>query len=375
MPYNVEPAVPILASSLLYDDSSQVTDREKTEPNLDPSTRWNLKLDMQKGLHPRAPNEDDIFRPGTVIGFSRLRGRSPEGNEDEFVGELPRHLLTTWLRRTSPSSPPTKQSNPSQNPQKQARTRAYIIHPPNSTIFPPARLLSSLLSNSTPNPIPSPQKPATLITRKEAISLLDTVQLFPVFDFAAAVDAISEVETRLHAIWQETQSETQTQNHSGDQPETKTVLVIAGLDTLTEAVIRSSNAVRGTAVLTSLLRTITQMSRMHRGYLSVLLVNTAGVGPSPSLYQAQGRNQRENDTHSGNGGGSDIQSMFYSDGPLFPSLLMKTLDQGIDTHLLVSTTASMTPQQRRNIATVVEVVKDRVGCGLGRWYVWDEEAC
>lgn len=136
-------------------------------------------------------------------------------------------------------------------------------------------------------------------------------------------------------------------------------LVIVGLDTLTEAVIRASNAVRGAAVLSSALRTITRLSRMHASNLSVLLVNTGGVGPTVRDDGSGPQNQNQRDYEARDDG---VQLMFgVTGGPLFPSLLMRTLDQGIDTHLLVSITRRV---------PVVEVIKDRVGGGLGRWCVW-----
>ncbi|KAL4816256.1 hypothetical protein BDW67DRAFT_185078 [Aspergillus spinulosporus] len=362
--YKVAPASPILASSLLKDELSLSSDQ--TRPDADPkrSNKWDLRLDIANGLFPisASSSENDIFRPGTVIGFSRLRGRSPDGNEDEFVGELPRRLLTTWLRRIS--QPPSSQICL----QPQTRARAYIIHPQHNTIFAPTKLLSSLLSGSEP----TPQAPA--ISRNEAITLLDAVQLFPVFDLAGAVDAISEVAERLHLIW-DARQENQNRNETENQ---QTVVVITGLDTLTEAVIRSSNAVRGTAVLMSTLRKITHLSLMHRAYISVLLVNTSGVGPSLSVHQHSNQNQsqarREYETQHVRDDRSGIQSMFHIHAPLFPSLMMKTLDQGVDTHLLVSILdLSMEMHGRSVTVPVVEVIKDRVGNGLGRWCVWNEK--
>ncbi|KAL4916324.1 hypothetical protein BDW62DRAFT_212051 [Aspergillus aurantiobrunneus] len=340
-----EPAYPILAHSLLQPAAStedcpeidSATGHARPEPGL--SDNWDLKLDIEKGLH----SPGNIFRPGTVIGFSRLRGRSPDGNDDELIGDLPRHLLTKWLRYT----PQSQQITP--NPARQNSPRTFIIHPPNSTIFSPPKLLASLLSHQPP------------LSRNRAISLLDSVQLFPVFDFAAAVQAINEVSDTLHTLREDQQQQQQ-----------ETVLIIAGLDTFTEAVVRASNAVRGTAVLTSALRTLTQLSRIHRLHLSVLLVNTSGVGPTvrddaDGVYpvpQTQPRPQTQAQRHDELQGRDDgIQSIFcIMDSPLFPSLLMKTLDQGIDTHLLVSDTRRV---------PVVEVVKDRVGSGLGKWCIWD----
>ncbi|KAL3435825.1 hypothetical protein BDV09DRAFT_66363 [Aspergillus tetrazonus] len=362
--YKVAPASPLLASSLLGDELCPYSDQTRPDGDSKQSNEWDLRLDIENGLFPTSASssEHHIFRPGTVIGFSRLRGRSPEGNEDEFVGELPRCLLTTWLRRTS--QPPSNKTKL----QAQTRTRAYIIHPQHNTIFAPAKLLSSLLSRSEPT------QQAPPISRSEAITLLDSVQLFPVFDFAGAVDAISEVSERLHKIWDNRQ-ENQNRNETENQ---QTVVVITGLDTLTGAVIRSSNAVRGTAVLMSTLRKITQLSLLHRAYTSVLLVNTSGVGPSLSVHQhsnqIQSQAHREYETHHTRDDRSSIQSMFYMNAPLFPSLMMKTLDQGVDTHLLVSISDLSMEMHGRSVAVpVVEVIKDRVGSGLGRWCVWNKK--
>lgn len=63
--------------------------------------------------------------------------------------------------------------------------------------------------------------------------------------------------------------------------------------------------------------------------------------------------------------GEGIQSAFRAhSGEMFPSLLMRTLDQGIDSHLLVSSIGRV---------PVVEVIKDRVGGNVGRWCVWEGE--
>ncbi|KAL4785643.1 hypothetical protein BJX76DRAFT_346837 [Aspergillus varians] len=341
--YKAEPAEPILAHSLLQQSSEARSEADsasnRTRPDLHPSDKWDLRLDIEKGLH---SFPEDVFRPGTVIGFSRLRDGFLDGSDDEFVGELPRHLLTKWLRHTQPQPQPQPPSTTTTPPQ----TRAFIIHPPNTAIFSPPKLLASLQSHHPP------------ITRNKAISHLDSVHLFPVFDFAAAVQAIHEI------------ADTLSNPSEGQQQQPATTLVIAGLDILTEAVVRASNAVRGTAVLNSALQTLTRLSRVHCSDLSVVLVNTSGVGPTvredagayPNLNpQTLPSGEYERDSTRDEG----VQSAFcVMDGPLFPTLLMRTLDQGIDTHLLVSRT-------RRDLVPVVEVVKDRVGGGVGKWCISD----
>ncbi|KAL4969605.1 uncharacterized protein BDV14DRAFT_164854 [Aspergillus stella-maris] len=335
------PAEPVLASSLLQ---STPTSTQETTPSGSSTASWNLATDIEKGLFP--PSKDDVFHPGKVIGFSKLRGRLNEAGDDEEVGQFPRHLLTTWL---------------SSHSNHQARSkRAYIIHPQTSNIFSPQSLLKSLLSHHQ-------GQESSTEAKKKAISLLDAVTLFPVHDFASAIDAIHEISKRL--------SQEQEQEGVQDQQSpTENVLIIVGLDSLTDSIIRSSSALRGAAVLAGALRTVTGFSRGCKGGLSVLLVNTSLVGPSP--YQSQA-NRTHNQPHhpqcgfegnatgtTGSGGGSaaGIQSAFTApDTNLFPSLLMKTLDQGVDTHLLLS---------RDRGENVVEVIKDRVGEGSGKWCVW-----
>jgi hypothetical protein len=57
----------------------------------------------------------------------------------------------------------------------------------------------------------------------------------------------------------------------------------------------------------------------------------------------------------------DPQAMTVSIPSLLSTLLMKTLDQGIDTHIMLSDVKA---------AQVAEVIKDRLGTGLGKWGIW-----
>ncbi|KAL4954478.1 hypothetical protein BDW69DRAFT_183451 [Aspergillus filifer] len=335
------PAEPVLANSLLQPTSTSI---QKEIPSGSSTANWDLTLDIEKDLFP--PSEDDLFHPGKVIGFSQLRRRRNEmgDDDDELVGQLPRYLLTSWL------------STQSNHPHTQPSKRAYIIHPQTSGIFSPQALLTSLLSNQQ-------GQNTTSDARNHAISLLDSVTLFPVYDFASAVDALHDVSGRLS----QEQAEDQ-------QSPAENVLILVGLDTLTGSIVRSSNVLRGAAVLSSALRTITSLSRVYKESLSVLTVNTSGVGHThfnTNQTQNQPRTQQhlgpgDDTTSAGGGGAAGIQSAFsMADTNLFPSLLMRTLDQGIDTHLLLS---------RGRGGNVVEVIKDRVGGGLGRWCIWPRKA-
>ncbi|KAH8426891.1 uncharacterized protein LDX57_004617 [Aspergillus melleus] len=228
-----------------------------------------------------------------------------------------------------------------------------IIHPATFEGFSPRNLFSSLLSPSL-----KPQ-----FTREDAITCLDSVQLFPVYDVAAAVQAISEVSNLLDRSREE-RARTQNSEQLSEPNDASVLLIVAGLDTLAEAAVRASNTLRGAAILTTALRSLTHLSRVHSSVLSVMLVNTNGLGSFGTSANAPNHTQQSKSRRDHQDDG--IHSIFHtSESPLLPSLLMRTLDQGIDTHLLLSMTTT---------ATVVEVIKDRVGESVGKWCIWDKRA-
>ncbi|THC96107.1 hypothetical protein EYZ11_004429 [Aspergillus tanneri] len=94
-PYASEPAVPVLAHSLLPQSPSAHRDKSQT---------WNLRDDLDVGF--QSPNR--TFRSGIVIGISTLRSKDNNNDDDEYVGRLPRSLLAgriylPWIaKRQSP---------------------------------------------------------------------------------------------------------------------------------------------------------------------------------------------------------------------------------------------------------------------------------
>ena len=119
-------------------------------------------------------------------------------------------------------------------------------------------------------------------------------------------------------------------------------------------------------MLATVLRSLTRLTRTHHSFLSVALVNPGGVGDvnvnmnvdvdvNPAVLSRSTAAQLQTR-------GFLPLSGFHPQVCLFPTLLMKTLDHGVDAHLLVSTV--------RN-AKLVEVVKDRTGHAMGKWCVWD----
>ncbi|KAJ5341167.1 hypothetical protein N7541_010291 [Penicillium brevicompactum] len=329
--YSADPAFPVLADGLL--GQSKPTENDTTSHNPTSRNNWSLKDDWLSGL--KSSNRA-VFRSGAVLGFSRLQGRSNESNE--YIAQIPRYLLTKQLRSIDPSQ----------------ETSAFIIHPGSFEGLAPRTLLNDLQSSSEDQPG---------LSREEAIKRLDSVQLLPVHSFVNAAQAIGKVSEVLQGM-----KETQEQSSGlDDQTKPPIILIVAGLDYLAEGVIRSSNPAKGAAFLTATLRTLSRLSRVHASRLSIMLVNTSGLGTMNSAWDKypqstdhQGHVHGHGETRHPLEGG--IYSIFHSDIPsLFPTLLMKALDQGIDTHLLLSDSKG---------CEVVEVIKDRTGGGLGKWGIW-----
>jgi hypothetical protein len=150
------------------------------------------------------------------------------------------------------------------------------------------------------------------------------------------------------------------------------LLIVEGMDTLAEGVIRTSNPLRGSSLLTPALRTLTHLSRTHASTLAVMLVNTSGLGTASAISKSIGVGPTRPEQimtladqpqhHQGDAGG--LHSVFSHPGTttFLPTLLSRTLDRGIDTHILLSTVRG---------SLIAEVIRDRTGDSTGRWTVWD----
>lgn len=336
--------------------------------------------------------------------------------------QLSRYLLSTHLLRSSsiPNLNPSTGRDDTQKEKRKEHTKepnTYIIHPPDLDPFIPESILASLLTTAQNHNHNHNQNQHGLhqLTREEAISHLDAVQLLPGFDFATTAQSISNVSEALATLnsrQRQHQHQHQHRHQHRHQHQEETInengthrpilLIVAGLDVLAENVVRASNPVRAAAMLTTVLRSLVRLDRAYASFLSVLLVNLSGVGGGGggvSESRSEGDASLDSSTLSltaarrvdgaysqavrdevGAGGGyharageddgGDGRSVSgannYNDNgsgmSLFPGLLMKVLDQGVDVHLLSSTVRRV---------WVVEVVKDRVGGGTGKWCVWD----
>ncbi|KAJ5239518.1 hypothetical protein N7468_004137, partial [Penicillium chermesinum] len=318
--YTTEPAHPVLAFSQLQEPRTSNQQRAPSDPA---DSNWNLQDDWSTGIE---DSKTKVFRYGTVTGFSRLRTRT--NNNDEYIAQIPRFLLIKHLQRLAPSAEPS----------------TFIIYPENFSALAPTSLLKALQSGHRG------------LSQPEAMKRLDSVQLFPIHHISTAIQAIGQISEQLHQMQD---------NQAATDPTTRrppVMVIVVGLDTLAEGIIRASNPLKGTAVLASTLRTLTRLSRAYASFLSVLLVNTSGLGPAHFTEDNQSQQSRAAAEQSSMSRADGVHSIFQAPGSsLLTTMLMRTLDQGTDTHILLSDVKS---------AHVAEVIKDRAGPGLGRWGLW-----
>lgn len=241
-------------------------------------------------------------------------------------------------------------------------------------------------------------------------AMISKVQIYRAFEFNEILETVTRISDTLHNIQQQQKqaatraegSDHRASRVSSDEEIEPTLVILEGIDRSLEEVVRSSNPLAGQAKLTTLLRTLTILSRTYAPFVTIIVVNTISLpavlnGPEPQGrgYEAQSAqtlarispadtsaqnnvdaeqrryrtqpNQRyhQQQTHPS----IPIQPIFAqapASLPLsvprpiapYPSLLARTLDQGFDTHLLIS---------RVQGRIVIEVAKDRVGDHLGRW--------
>lgn len=249
----------------------------------------------------------------------------------------------------------------------------YIIYPSHGggSLFAPELLLSSILAAAAAAGGEREKEESGAFTRDQAVSLLDNVHLLPVPDVSTIAQAVSQISDDLHRLDQSSRQEKQQQQD--------VLLILEGLDTLTENLIRSSNPLRGCAMAVPILHTLTYLTRSYADRLTVLVVNGVGLSvdtsslpltSTSSSASFSSSSQREmKPVDAGSTGASLIQSVFGGLAVRQP-LLSRTMDYGIDVHLLVSVSARVKDEENApsKVTTVaVEVVKDRVGGFFGEW--------
>jgi len=241
--------------------------------------------------------------------------------------QLALNILTSHLiSKLAPgTTTPTTSSNVDAIP------TVYIISPLASSILTAESLHSNLLSRSLPY--------------EAALQSLDSVSILQVFDLAGLADAISEVADSLHSA-QANRDET-----TSSKAQVPVLIILDSVDSLLEDVTRSSGIPRALSLFVPIQRQITHLSRVYSSFLTTLMVtntsraSTFGSGRSGVM-----------------GSGESTSAFAGNPSTIGMGIVGRSVDEGTDVQLL----AEIIDKK-----TVVEVVKNRVGGGIGRWGIWE----
>lgn len=343
------------------------------------------KTDYQHHWQTGIPSLDeslppDLWTSGKVIGIidDSHRTASPDPSE-VHVTPLVTQLVVTHLA--------TIHNDFAGN------TTTTSLPPPTSVY-----IITSLSTSSAQESAVSPSCLATALAKSSLPpSLLDSVSLLQYFDFAGLADAVGEVSVTFFTYDQPLR------RHSSQQPNSSTansplrgtnsILILDGLIPTLSTLNRRSGPVATNALLTSLLRSLTHLSRgkpdtctgeallilvlLEPGFLDGLPGSGSGSGGKGeemsafSMY-ATGRQEerRRGKTKQQQHGDYDVAGGCQAGLGRTDSLAtaMGVLASGLDSLVLVHAAAAAAAEGR----DVVEVLSDRLGNMTGRWAVRDE---
>lgn len=306
-----------------------------------------------------------------------------------------------------------------------ARPRAFLIYPFNLGTFSPETLYAAIqqrLSNQSFDEIVAILDNVKIHRAFEFDGILEAVakvsDALYQLQHQGQQDHERKVLAQMSRELREGSDEPVLGSSSAEEP---ILLIVEGIDRSLEETIRESGPLAGHARLMPLVRSLAILSRTYASFLTVLVVNSIclsclslpflesrigsqadtnnnnnsrvldrsangtievqGHGKEHNIYDqkypaqnhppfSHHRHRPSNDTSIG------TPSIFSADLSLSPPpspnpsaptflhswVLSRSMDQGFDTHLLVS-------KVQGNM--VVEVAKDRVGDRVGRWCIWD----
>ncbi|KAK2743670.1 hypothetical protein FQN57_004779 [Myotisia sp. PD_48] len=367
------PARAVLASALLSSESSAPVDCQIDSGEGVDSKQWNLKEDLEDGI--------SLVTGGKVVGISPIASH-PSSTEigscdtKYWTSKLSLHFLIKLVSKSCRRI-------------VSGRPNAFVIQ-----FYDSNQLSSELLYRSIKQTFPD-------FSQSELENVLNSIKIFRAFEFGEMLRAVDQVSDMLFHLHQQNIEETSAENEV--LPQSPVLLLVEGIDKAAQEIIRTSTATAANSQLSLLLRTFTILSRTYHSHLVVLIVNSIpqsqsqgttvpGANPSPDTQQV--RDHNSTDTHpstpsmtvndySGELGlpqasavrplGLDmpVQSIFVSPRstsrlysrapPRYISPMTRTIDQGIDMHILISAV-------HNNV--IVEVAKDRTGDNTGRWCIY-----
>lgn len=205
----------------------------------------------------------------------------------------------------------------------------------------------------------------------DLIKLLDRVKVMRVFDLTGVVEAVSEIRMgqRDSHVAQEASTSANTAVEVG-------LVILQGFDRIASPLIKS-DYVQGHAFATSLLRSISHLSRSANA--CIILTNSAST-PRSSLVKP---NQQDRGEQSAGTTRSVAHPSIFSSCHLIP-LHQKLLDAHVDLHLMLSRLPKSAVDAqicynsgvgqgstRYKSVNVVEVLLDKIGTKTGRWFAFE----
>ena len=198
-----------------------------------------------------------------------------------------------------------------------------------------------------------------------AIKLLDTVQILQPLDLTGLSESLAEVSSCLYRLSVKTDT--------SRQPLVLHLTSLASLLSSQASYASQVSLTRTSAVLATLLRTLTHLSRTYHNLLVLVDLDLQVQRRAPSKIPQIRQGNQGHELHSGFA--SSTGAMLQLQGSASKTIA-QILERSCDTIVAVHRPEQMRHSHDGRDANewVVEVVKDRMGANLGFWQPWKEES-
>jgi hypothetical protein len=198
---------------------------------------------------------------------------------------------------------------------------------------------------------------ATVLSDSQlAIDLLRSIQLLQYFDLAGLAESVAEVSDK---IYQASQGPSAATNRS------RNIVLLQGIAETVTTTLRRSGLVQANALLSTLMRNITQLSGMFTGSLVLVDIELDVSDNSEKRGKLPGRGVDLESAFSG----ANRESLRLISGH---ETLARTMEAGLDCVVAAHDGVGRAPKQADRIDRIVEVIKDRSGVLTGLWDIWKE---
>jgi hypothetical protein len=187
-----------------------------------------------------------------------------------------------------------------------------------------------------------------------AIDLLRSIQLLQYFDLVGLVESVAEVSDKIYRASQQV-AKTSTP--------IKDIVLLQGITETVMTTQRRNGLVQANSLLSSLMRNVTQLSRMSTGSFVLVDVELDVSDASEKRGALPLRGMVLDSAFSGSNG----ESLRLVAGH---ETVARTMEGGLDCVVAVHNGAGRASKKAGKIDRIVEIVKDSCGDLLGLWDVW-----